>query len=161
MAEGGYDPTTENENENENPWLDWDIGHDDDDDDEEEVNTTRPFQPGPRTSTSYQSGKQHETSTFPREQSGLPEDRIPFLDPKTILEEKEKYYNRVRAQIKRRFPRALLSKIKLKMVREKGNEERIYAEGNRQKGGFHSAWPHRLDRWLSLQRGWTSYLLSW
>ena len=29
------------------------------------------------------------------------------------------------------------------------------------KGGFHSAWPHRLDRWLRLQSGWTGYLLSW
>ena len=28
------------------------------------------------------------------------------------------------------------------------------------KGGLHSAWPHRLNRWLHLQSGWTGYLLS-
>ena len=40
MAEGGYDPTTENKT----PWEDHGIDHDDDD--EQEVNTTQPFQPG-------------------------------------------------------------------------------------------------------------------
>ena len=67
MAEGGYDPTTENKT----PWEDRVIDHDDDDDD-----TTGPSTPG-AASTPYRPGSQyhpdeeHEMSTFPTEDSGL------------------------------------------------------------------------------------------
>ena len=68
MAEGGYDPTTENEN----PALDIALDNDDDDAD----TTPPPGIPG-ATSTPYQSGaayhpgEDHEMTTFPQEQSGV------------------------------------------------------------------------------------------
>ena len=67
MAEGGYDPTTENKT----PWEDHVIDHDDDDDD-----TTGPGTPGAastpyRPGTRYHPDEEHEMSTFPTEDSGL------------------------------------------------------------------------------------------
>ena len=62
MAEGGYDPTTENET----PWEDHGIDHDDDD---EEVNTTQPFQPG-ASSTPYHGGEEHEIANMDPEEEG-------------------------------------------------------------------------------------------
>ena len=58
MAEGGYDPTTENET----PWEDHGIDHDDDDDDDEEYTTPRssPMKPPPP--------EEVEMSWLPREQ---------------------------------------------------------------------------------------------
>ena len=61
MAEGGYDPTTENET----PWEDHGIDHDDDDDDDEEYTTPRsspmkPMKPPPP--------EEIEMSQLPREQ---------------------------------------------------------------------------------------------
>ena len=73
-AEGGVD--------NEYAWLDDKIDYNgDDDDDEEEVNKTQPFQPGASStpyqpgasSTPYHGGEHHEMTSFPSEQSGLPE----------------------------------------------------------------------------------------
>ena len=69
MADGVYDPTTENET----PWEDHGIDHDGDDDDDE-ANTTQPFQPG-ASSTPYTPGapyhpsEAHEMTDLPREQS--------------------------------------------------------------------------------------------
>ena len=71
MAEGGYDPTTENET----PWEDDRIDHDDDDDDDDD-DTTGPGTPG-AASTPYRPGdryhpdEEHEMSTLPTEDSGL------------------------------------------------------------------------------------------
>ena len=72
MAEGGYDPTTENET----PWEDHGIDHDDDDDDDDDDDTTGPGTPG-AASTPYRPGvryhpdEEHEMSTLPTEDSGL------------------------------------------------------------------------------------------
>ena len=71
MAEGGYDPTTENET----PWEDHGIDHDDDDDDYD----TTPPQPGSPAATStpyqpgaaYHPGEEHEMTHMPQEQSGM------------------------------------------------------------------------------------------
>ena len=67
MAEGGYDPTTENET----PWEDHGIDHDDDDDDTTGPGTpgaaSTPYRPGAR----YHPDEEHEMSTLPTEDSGL------------------------------------------------------------------------------------------
>jgi len=71
MAEGG------GEFDYEDPDLDNRLDHDSDEG-QQEVDTTRPFQPG-ATSTPYQpgdpyhGGEQTEISTYPHEQSGLPD----------------------------------------------------------------------------------------
>ena len=71
MAQGGKEFGYED------PDLDNQIDHDSDEG-EQELNTTRPFQPGV-ASTPYQpgdpyhGGEQTEMSTFPHEQSGLPD----------------------------------------------------------------------------------------
>ena len=59
MAEGGYDPTTENET----PWEDHGIDHDDDDDDDGEYTTplSSPIKPSP---------EEIEMRQLPREQNG-------------------------------------------------------------------------------------------
>ena len=77
MAEGGYDPTTENET----PWEDH--GIDQDDDDEEEGNTTQPFEPG-ASSTPYHGGEAHEMSQLPQEQSG--QDTDPLLESDALAQ---------------------------------------------------------------------------
>ena len=74
MAEGGYDPTTENET----PWEDHGIDHDDDDDDDDNVDwsapvdpeETQPFEPG-ASSTPYHEGEAHEMANLPQEQTGM------------------------------------------------------------------------------------------
>ena len=60
MAEGGYDPTTENET----PWEDHGIDHDDDNDDEEYTTPrSSPMKPPPAP-------EDIEMSQLPREQKG-------------------------------------------------------------------------------------------
>ena len=75
MAEGGYDPTTENET----PWEDHGINHDGDDDDDDDTTpgtpgtpaaASTPYQPG-ATSTPYHPGEEHEMTNLPQEQSGV------------------------------------------------------------------------------------------
>ena len=75
MAEGGYDPTTENET----PWEDHGIDHDGDDDDDDDTTpgtpgtpaaASTPYQPG-ATSTPYHPGEEHEITNLPQEQSGV------------------------------------------------------------------------------------------
>jgi len=71
MAEGG------GEFGHEDPDLDMRLGHDSDEG-EQEVDTTRPFQPGAASipyqpGDPYHGGEQTEMSTFPHEQSGLPD----------------------------------------------------------------------------------------
>ena len=76
MAEGGYDPTTENKT----PWEDHGIDHDDGDDawDNFDLNTpvdpadpdrTQSFEPG-AASTPYHEGEEHEMTNLPQEQTG-------------------------------------------------------------------------------------------
>ena len=59
MAEGGYDPTTENET----PWEDHGIDHDDDDDEEYTTPRSSPMKPPPAP-------EEIEMSQLPREQNG-------------------------------------------------------------------------------------------
>ena len=59
MAEGGYDPTTENET----PWEDHGIDHDDDDDEEYTTPRSSPMKPPPPP-------EEIEMSQLPREQNG-------------------------------------------------------------------------------------------
>ena len=59
MAEGGYDPTTENKN----PWEDHGIDHDDDDDEEYTTPRSSPMKPPPPP-------EEIEMSQLPREQNG-------------------------------------------------------------------------------------------
>ena len=72
MAEGGYNPTTENEN----PAIDISLDNDDDDDDNGMTPPGSPGTPG-ATSTPYQPGaayhpgEEHEMTTLPQEQSGV------------------------------------------------------------------------------------------
>ena len=77
MAEGGYDPTTENKT----PREDHGIDHDDDDDawgnidwnapiDPEDPDRTQPFEPG-ASSTPYHEGEEHEMTNLPQEQTGM------------------------------------------------------------------------------------------
>ena len=70
MAEGGYDPTTENET----PWEDHGIDHDGDDDDDTTPGTpaaaSTPYRPG-APSTPYHPGEEHEMTNLPQEQSGV------------------------------------------------------------------------------------------
>ena len=97
MAEGGYDPTTENEN----PALDIAIDNDDDD-------TTPPGSPGTpgATSTPYQPGaayhpgEDHEMTTLPQEQSGVVHGpgeaawrALKFIFPDALATELEAYYD--------------------------------------------------------------------
>ena len=58
MAEGGYDPTTENET----PWEDHGIDHDDDDDEEYTTPRSSPMKPPPPPP------EEIEMSQLPREQ---------------------------------------------------------------------------------------------
>ena len=79
MAEGGYDPTTENKT----PWEDHGIDHDDGDDawgnnvdwntpvDPEDPNRTQPFEPG-ASSTPYHEGEAHEMANMGEEGDGIP-----------------------------------------------------------------------------------------
>ena len=68
MAEGGYDPTTENEN----PILDHTLDNDDDDDDTTAPRTpgasSTPYHPG-APSTPYHHDEEHEMTHLPQEQS--------------------------------------------------------------------------------------------
>ena len=126
MAEGGYDPTTENET----PWEDHGIDHDDDDDDEQEVNTTQPFQPG-ASSTPYHEGEAHEMANMGDEGDGIP--LIPKYDDFVYTEDKETLVNRFKAFIKAKFPRVDFSKIVISLGKQKGNQGKAVALGP--KGG--------------------------
>ena len=128
MAEGGYDPT----NENETPWEDHGIDHDDDDD--EEVNTTQPFQPG-ASSTPYHGGEAHEMAHMGPEQEGLG-DTVP-LTPKyddfVFTEDKETRVARLKAFIKAKAPRVDFSKIVFGLGKKPNNQGKVVAIGP--KGG--------------------------
>ena len=127
MAEGGYDPTTENET----PWEDHGIDHDDDDDDEQEVNTTQPpFQPG-ASSAPYHEGEAHEMANMGEEGEGIP--LLPKYNDFVYTEDKEILVNRFKAFIKAKFPRVDFSKIVVSLGNQKGNQGKAVALGP--KGG--------------------------
>ena len=126
MAEGGYDPTTENKT----PWEDRGIDHDDDDDDEQEVNTTQPFQPG-ASSTPYHEGEAHEMANMGEEGDGIP--LIPTYDDFVYTEDKETLVNRFKEFIKAKFPKVDFSKIVISLGKKDENKGKAVALGP--KGG--------------------------
>ena len=131
MAEGGYDPT----NENETPWEDHGIDHDgDDDDDDYEVNMTEPFQPG-ATSTPYHGGEEHEMAHMGPEQEGLG-DEVPLLpkyDDFVYTEDKETLVNQFKDFIKKKRPRVDFRRIVIGLGKKQGNKGKPVAFGP--KGG--------------------------
>ena len=136
MAEGGYDPTTENET----PWEDHGIDHDDDDEQEAWNNVdwnapvdpeeTQPFEPG-ASSTPYHEGEAHEMANMGEEGEGIP--LIPTYDDFVYTEDKETLVNRFKAFIKAKFPKVDFSKILIGLGKQKGNQGKAVAFGP--KGG--------------------------
>ena len=124
MAEGGYDPTTENET----PWEDHGIDHDDDDDDE--VNTTQPFQPG-ASSTPYHEGEAHEMANMGEEGEGIP--LLPKYDDFVYTEDKETLVNRFKEFIKRKAPKVDFKRIVIGLGKKSDNQGKAVAFGP--KGG--------------------------
>ena len=133
MAEGGYDPTTENKT----PWEDRGIDHDDDDElwntdlnvpvDPEE---TQAFEPG-ASSTPYHEGEAHEMANMGEEGDGIP--LIPTYADFVHTEDKVTLVNRFKAFIKAKFPKVDFSKIVIGLGKQKGNEGKAVALGP--KGG--------------------------
>ena len=131
MAEGGYDPTTENET----PWEDHGIDHDDDD---EVWNTdlnvpadpekTQAFEPG-ASSTPYHEGEAHEMVHLPQEEEGLG-DKVPFFKG-TDFSERMDFVNKVKNLIKRKFPRVNFKLIDVGIGSKKNNEGKPVAIGSR------------------------------
>ena len=127
MAEGGYDPTTENET----PWEDHGIDHDDDDEvwnvnlevpvDPEE---TQPFEPG-ASSTPYHEGEAHEMANMGEEGEGIP------LLPKyeDFIEDKDTLVNRFKAFIKAKRPTVDFKRIVVSLGKQKGNQGKAVALG--------------------------------
>ena len=122
MAEGGYDPTTENKT----PWEDDRINHDDDDDDEEEKEwhstpgaTSTPYRPG----DAYHPGEEHEMTHMPQEQSGMVQDpswnSLTFIYPDASATDLEAYMD---------------PKSKRLMVRMKGVGKKAYPLYTTQRG---------------------------
>ena len=134
MAEGGYDPTTENKT----PWEDRGIDHDDDDDEvwNKDLNVpadpeeTQPFQPG-ASSTPYHEGEAHEMANMGEEGDGIP--LIPKYDDFIYTEDKETLVNRFKEFIKAKFPKVDFSKIVISLGKQKGNQGKAVALGP--KGG--------------------------
>ena len=124
MAEGGYDPTTENET----PWEDHGIDHDDDD--EQEVNTTQPFKPG-ASSTPYHEGEAHEMANMGEEGEGIP--LLPKYDDFVYTEDKETLVNRFKEFIKRKAPKVDFKRIVIGLGKKSTNQGKAVAFGP--KGG--------------------------
>ena len=133
MAEGGYDPTTENKT----PWEDHGIDHDDGDDidlntpvDPEDPNRTQPFEPG-ASSTPYHEGEAHEMANMGEEGDGIP--LIPEYDNFVYTEDRETLVNRFKAFIKAKRPRVDFSKIVISLGKKDDNKGKAVALGP--KGG--------------------------
>ena len=135
MAEGGYDPTTENKT----PWEDHGIDHDDD---EDEVwnnvdwnaplnpDGTQPFQPG-ASSTPYHEGEAHEMANMGEEGEGIP--LLPKYDDFVYTEDKETLVNKFKEFIKRKAPKVNFERIIIGLGKQKGNQGKVVAFGP--KGG--------------------------
>ena len=133
MAEGGYDPTTENKT----PWEDRGIDHDDDNEvwntdlnvpvDPEE---TQAFEPG-ASSNPYHEGEAHEMANMGEEGEGIP--LLSEYDDFMYTEDKETLVNRFKEFIKAKFPKVDFSKIVISLGKKKGNQGKAVALGP--KGG--------------------------
>jgi len=141
MAEGG----------GEFAYKDPDLGKklaDDDDDVGQEVNTTQPFKPG-AASTPYQGDPYHrgelmEMSTFPHEQSGLPDtsytetsfggEEIPLLGPFLHPDDKQEILERAKEKIRSWYKNVKFNEIDpVGFSKYKGKETEIVSFGT--KGG--------------------------
>ena len=126
MAEGGYDPTTENKT----PLEDHGIDHDDDDEvwndwnfpvDPEE---TQPFEPG-ASSTPYHEGEAHEMANMGEEGEGIP----PLPEYEDFIEDKETLVNRFKEFIKAKFPKVDFKKIVVSLGKKAENKGKAVALG--------------------------------
>ena len=134
MAEGGYDPTTENET----PWEDHGIDHDGDDDDDDTTGpgtpgaSSTPYQPGPQ----YHPEEEHEMTHMGPEQEGLG-DTDPLIPPEyndfVFTEDKKTLINKVKDFIKAVRPKVDFSKMVIDYGRKKANQGKPVALGP--KGG--------------------------
>ena len=129
MAEGGYDPTTENET----PWEDHGIDHDDDDEEESwnvnlevpvDPEETQPFQPG-ASSTPYHEGEAHEMANMSEEGEGIP--LIPEYED--FIEDKETLVNRFKAFIKAKRPTVDFSRIVISLGKKAESKGKAVALG--------------------------------
>ena len=129
MAEGGYDPTTENKT----PWEDHGIDHDDDDEEESwnvnldvpvDPEETQPFQPG-ASSTPYHEGEAHEMANMGEEGEGIP--LIPEYED--FIEDKETLVNRFKAFIKAKRPTVDFSRIVISLGKKAENKGKAVALG--------------------------------
>ena len=134
MAEGGYDPTTENKT----PWEDHGTDHDDDNDEAWNINLevpvdpeeTQPFEPG-ASSTPYHEGEAHEMANMGEEGEGIP--LIPKYDDFVYTEDKDTLVNRFKAFIKAKRPTVDFKRIVISLGKQKGNQGKAVALGP--KGG--------------------------
>ena len=133
MAEGGYDPTTENKT----PWEDHGIDHDDGDDDAwgnadwdapVDPDGTHPFEPG-ASSTPYHEGEAHEMANMGEEGERIP--LLPQYDD--FIEDRETLVNRFKAFIKAKRPKVDFSKIVVSLGKKDENKGKAVALGP--KGG--------------------------
>ena len=129
MAEGGYDPTKENEYPGEE-WEGHDIDNDGDDDDEQEVDTTQPFQPL-AASTPYHEGEAHKMANMGEKGEGIP--LLPTYNDFVYTEDKETLVNRFKQFNKAKRPRVDFSKIVISLGKKQGNQGKAVALGP--KGG--------------------------
>ena len=95
MAEGGYDPTTENET----PWEDHGIDHDDDDDEEYTTPRSSPMKPPPPPPPPPP--EEIEMSQFPREQ-------------------KSKWQSKAWVDLKKMYPQANKDALEVSYVKRPG-----------------------------------------
>ena len=131
MAEGGYDPTTENKT----PLEDHGIDHDDDDDEVwNNVDWNAPLdpeEPPGASSTPYHEGEAHEMANMGEEGEGIP--LLPKYDDFVHPEDKKTLVNNFKEFIKSKFPKVDLSKILIGLGKQKGNQGKAVAFGP--KGG--------------------------
>ena len=131
MAEGGYDPTTENET----PWEDHGIDHDDDDEEEfwninlevpVDPEGTQPFEPG-ASSTPYHEGEAHEMTNMGEEGEGIP--LIPKYDDFVYTEDKDTLVNRFKEFIKDKFPKVDFKKLVIGFGKKPKNQGKAVVFG--------------------------------
>ena len=141
MAEGGYDPTTENET----PWEDHGIDHDDGDDawdnvdwnapldpeDPEDPDRTQPFEPG-ASSTPYHEGEEHEMTNLPQEQTGMVHDpgeaawkALTFIYPDAKATDLEAFYDPKTQRLKVKMAGAGKNTYFLYRISQQTGQERL------------------------------------
>ena len=124
MAEGGYDPTTENET----PWEDHGIDHDDDDDEEYTTPRSSPMKPPPAPAPP----EDIEMSQLPREQNGWrrqQEQQAAWVDLKDM------------------YPQANKETLEVSYVKVPGKEPRLSIKMAGSTRGYWLFEPNLFGRW--------------